>query len=356
MRQLVTIQRVKAVRSIENADNIEVADILGWHVVVKKGEFKEGDLCVYGEIDTIFPADNKYFAFLEGKRIRTKKLRGQISQGIAFPLCILEGYDKPFGEGDDVTELLGAKKWEPQADPWYVVKEPKNNKWYMRFRIGRWFWRKFIYKPLRAEFPSWINKTDETRVQVLQDVLYQYKGTVCDVTEKLDGSSVTFWVDKKRKLHVCSRNKEILDEKDIMYVTAMKFYDSMKFVPFNTVFQGEIIGPKIQGNKYKLDDYRIYVFNIANKSGNYVPPAEMRNICRSLNIPTVPSVGCIKLTDDVDKLVELSIEKSVINKSVQREGIVIRPIENIIIPDHRFVGGRLSFKVINPKFLLKYEE
>ena len=58
MRQLVTIQRVKTVRSIENADNIEVADILGWHVVVKKGEFKEGDLCVYGEIDTIFPADD----------------------------------------------------------------------------------------------------------------------------------------------------------------------------------------------------------------------------------------------------------------------------------------------------------
>ena len=78
MRHLVTIQRVKAVRPIENADAIEVADILGWHVVVKKGEFKAGDLCVYGEIDTIFPADNKYFAFLEGKRIRTKKLRGQI--------------------------------------------------------------------------------------------------------------------------------------------------------------------------------------------------------------------------------------------------------------------------------------
>jgi hypothetical protein len=356
MRQLVTIQRVKAVRSIENADNIEVADILGWHVVVKKGEFKEGDLCVYGEIDTIFPADNKYFAFLEGKRIRTKKLRGQISQGIAFPLCILEGYDKPFGEGDDVTEFLGAKKWEPEDDYLFETEEPKNNKWYMRFRIGRWFWRKFIYKPLRAKFPNWIHKSVESRVQVLQDVLYQYKGTVCDITEKLDGSSVTFWVDKKRKLHVCNRNKEILNEKDIIYVTAKKFYDSMKFVPFYTVFQGEIIGPKIHGNKYKLDNYRIYVFNVINKDGSYVPPAEMRNICRSLNIPTVPSVGCIKLTDDVDKLVELSIEKSVINNSVQREGIVIRPYENIIIPDHRFVGGRLSFKVINPKFLLKYEE
>jgi len=356
MRQLVTIQKVKAVRSIENADNIEVADILGWHVVVRKGEFKEGDLCVYGEIDTIFPADNKYFAFLEGKRIRTKKLRGQISQGIAFPLCVLEGYDKAFSEGDDVTEFIGAKKWEPQADPWYVVKEPTNNKWYMRFRIGRWFWRKFIYKPLRAEFPKWINKTDETRVQVLQDVLYQYKGTVCDVTEKLDGSSVTFWIDNKRKFHVCSRNKEILDENDFMYVTAMKFYDSMKFVPFNTVFQGEIIGPKIQGNKYKLDSYRIYVFNVINKGGYYLSPVEMRNICRSLDIPTVPSFGCIKLTDNVDKLVELSIEKSVINNNVQREGIVIRPCENIIVSDRRFVGGRLSFKVINPKFLLKYEE
>lgn len=356
MRHLVTIQRVKAVRPIENADAIEVADILGWHVVVKKGEFKAGDLCVYGEIDTIFPADNKYFAFLEGKRVCTKKLRGQISQGIAFPLCVLEGYDKAFGEGDDVTEFLGAKKWEPQADPWHVVKEPKNNKWYMRFRIGRWFWRKFIYKPLRAEFPAWINKTDETRVQVLQDVLYKYKGTVCLVTEQLDGSSVTFWVDNKRKLHVCSRNKEILDENDIMFTTVKKFYDSLKFVPFYTVFQGEIIGPKIQGNKYKLDDYRIYVFNVINKDRYYVPSNEMRNLCKTLGIPTVPLVDSIKLTDDVDALVELSIGKSELNKDTQREGIVIRPCDDINVPDHRFVGNRLSFKVINPKFLLKYKE
>lgn len=355
MRKLATIQKIKAVRPIEGADAIEVADVLGWHVVVKKDEFKPGDYCVYCEIDSILPPENKYFAFLEGKRIRTIKLRGQISQGIAFPLCVLEGYDKPFEEGVDVTEFLGVKKWEAKAAPWYVVKKPQNNKWYMKYRIGRWFYEKFIYKPSLGDFPKWIHKTDETRVQVLQDVLYKYKGQVFLATEKLDGSSITFWREDG-KFHVCSRNREILDKSHIMYVTAKKYADSLEVLPDRTVFQGEFIGENVQGNKYKLKGHDIYVFNIINHNGIYLNYQMMETICGALNIKIVPLVDQINITDDVDELVEKSIGKSKICNTVEREGIVLRPAIDIYLNDSRFVGGRLSFKVINPKFLLKYEE
>lgn len=112
MRNLVSIQKIKELHPIAESDNIEVAKILGWSVVVKKGEFKVGDKVVYAEIDSLFP-DKEEFEFLRGSkfRIRTIKLRGQISQGIAFPLSVL-----PAGEyniGEDVTDILGVSKYEP---------------------------------------------------------------------------------------------------------------------------------------------------------------------------------------------------------------------------------------------------
>ena len=111
MRKLVTIRKINEIHPISNADLIERAKIGGWNVVVKKGQFKADDLCVYGEIDSIFPAEDERFAFLEGKRLRTKKLRGVVSQGIAFPLSILG--EISVKEGDEVTEILGVTKYEP---------------------------------------------------------------------------------------------------------------------------------------------------------------------------------------------------------------------------------------------------
>ncbi len=89
-RKLATIQKIIEVHPIVNADNLERAVIKGWNVVVKKGEFQAGDLCVYCEIDSLMP-ERPEFEFLESKkyRIKTTKFRGQVSQGIAFPLSIL---------------------------------------------------------------------------------------------------------------------------------------------------------------------------------------------------------------------------------------------------------------------------
>jgi len=112
LRKLASIQKIRALTPIEGADAIEMATVLGWQLVVKKGEFQAGGLCVYCEIDSILPARPE-FEFLKprGMRIKTIRLRGQISQGICFPLSILpEG--SPIEEGADVTEILGIAKWE----------------------------------------------------------------------------------------------------------------------------------------------------------------------------------------------------------------------------------------------------
>ena len=185
VRKLASIQKVIDIKPIEGADRIEVATILGWQLVVKKGEFKIGDYCVYCEIDSILP-DKPQFEFLRKKkfRIKTMKMRGQISQGIAFPLSILGdetniGFhinniisNTDFEEmclGQDITEELGITKYE--------LPIPAN-------MAGK----------VKGNFPSFIPKTSETRIQNIPYILEKYKGTHCYISEKLDGTSVTYYL------------------------------------------------------------------------------------------------------------------------------------------------------------------
>lgn len=192
--------------------------------------------------------------------------------------------------------------------------------------------------------------------QILGDVLEKYKGIKCQYTEKLDGSSITFWKDKKGKFHVCSRNREIFNEQDFMYETASRLAERIE--P-GYVYQGEILGPNIQGNKYGLKDYDIYIYQVYEPEAKvYMTPAMLTSHLEWHRLKQVPVLGEFELTDDIDQLVEMAIGMSVLEgrgKDTQREGIVIRPLEYIDgLYDKRFVGGRLSFKAINPKFLIKY--
>lgn len=145
MRKLASIQRIKALEPIEGADAIERATVLGWQLVVKKDEFRVGELCIYCEIDSILP-EKPEFEFLKsrGMRIRTIRLRGQISQGICFPLSFLPA-ETLIEEDSDVTEILGVTKYEPPI--------PAS-----------------LAGVMKGAFPSFIPKTDETRVQVLQNM------------------------------------------------------------------------------------------------------------------------------------------------------------------------------------------
>jgi RNA ligase (TIGR02306 family) len=167
MRKLASIQKIWNIEPIEGADAIMKASVLGWQLVIRKDEFAIGDLCVYCEIDSIMP-DKPEFEFVRsrGNRIKTIRLRGQISQGVCFPLSVLPS-TLTIQEDMDVTELLGVTKFEPPI--------PAN-----------------LAGEVKGMFPSFMPKTDETRVQVLQSVLDKFVGTKCYVAEKLDGSSTTY--------------------------------------------------------------------------------------------------------------------------------------------------------------------
>ena len=377
MRKLASIQTITSLEPIPNADRIELARVLGWKCVVKKGEFKVGDKCVYIEIDSIPPSDTPAFDFLKhsnGKmsRIKTIKLRGQISQGLAMPLNVFKCLDNCH-IGDDVTQKLGIKKWEP--DERNTVKLDQNPLYTRRFHNDylKWLYRepwkrlfrKWIYVKTRKQFPPFINKTDETRVQVLGDMLTKYKGTRCYVTEKIDGQSITIWWDKDSKMHVASRNYEILDhddymwkavEKDLIDVRAKKYWDVS-----NLFIQGELIGPEIQGNKYKLNNYRIYFFTMGRYRNNgkveYLDNRKTFSELLKAGINRVPVLNqWYELDDDIDAIVDMAKGKSQLNYSVNREGIVIRPCGPIYDSEIAgMVGNRISFKAINPDFLLKYD-
>lgn len=378
MRKLASIQKIVSLIPIPNADRIELAQVLGWKCVVKKGEFKVGDNCVYFEIDSVPPADNPVFDFLKksnGKmeRIKTRKMRGQISQGLAMPVTMFPVLAKCH-VGDDVTKKLGVTKWEPdernkvkvEQSPLYMRRfRNRQLKWHYDKPWCDWF-SNWLYVKTRAKFPSFLNKTDETRVQVLGDMLEKYKGINCYVTEKIDGQSITIWFDEKSKMHVASRNYEILDHDDYMWkavelenveAKVRKWYG--RFSPCNFFLQGELIGPGIQGNRYDKITYCIYFFNAGiyhNGKVKYDSGLDILDIPANIHLKIVPWVRCnYSLENNIDSIVEMSKGKSKL-ADIPREGIVIRPIETIYDNTiEGMVGNRISFKAINPDFLLKYD-
>jgi RNA ligase (TIGR02306 family) len=353
MRKLASVQVVNATEPIPNADAIERIRVLGWWVVVKKGEFKPGDKLVYCEIDSLLP-ERAEFEFLRpssfkppvtdgagvtiqpaGFRIKTVKLRGQVSQGICFPLSILPA-GAPADEGADVTDALGVRKWEPPLP------------------VG-------MGGRVKGGFPGFLPKTDETRVQVLEPVLARHRGKTFYVTEKLDGTSFTAFL-RDGEFGICSRNLW-LDETDDANVMARvakrlgleaKLRSVAAACGFQPAVQAEVIGPGVQKNKYELKEVTLRVFNVIDL-GSYrlLDHAVMLDVIREAGLESVPQIGTLVLNHTVDELVALSEGTSVLNPKAQREGIVLRPPVEEHDPD---IGGRLSFKAINPKFLLKYDE
>lgn len=330
-----------------------MATVLGWHCVVKKGEFKIGDKVVYLEIDSIPPADNPDFDFLKNskgkiKPIKTKKIRGVFSQGLIMPLSVLHTNDN-IEEGTDVTEVLGIEKKEDEIIEFYKASKA--------FR--------------KSTFPPFIHKTDETRVQVLQKQLDVAQGKVFVATEKVDGTSFTAFI-REGKFGICSRNMEVDLEVDSPYSAIAKKYKlKEKFerlrelvVDFDFAIQGEIIGVGIQGNKYKETEYECYLFNFFNIDrqkdiGFFADDEEQEefndwtlgNIASYLTMKTVPIVDDnFIMANDIDKLVEYSVGKSVLNPEQEREGVVFRLKHNREMSQY---GERISFKAINPYFLTK---
>jgi RNA ligase (TIGR02306 family) len=353
MRKLASIQTVNAVELIPNADAIEKVRVLGWWVVAKKGEHRPGDKLVYCEIDSLL-TERPEFEFLRassfkppqtspegevilpaGFRIKTVKLRGQVSQGICFPLSIL-----PPGatteEGADVTDLLGVRKWEPPLP------------------VG-------MGGKVKGGFPGFLPKTDETRVQVLEPVLRRHGGKTFYVTEKLDGTSFTAFL-REGVFGVCSRNlwMDEAEESNILVRVArrLRLEERLREASgrrgLDFAVQAEAIGPGIQKNRYGLKGVTLRVFSVID-AGAYklLDHPTSLEVVKELGLEPVPQLGTLVLNHTVDELVAFAEGTSALNPKAQREGVVLRPPVEEYDED---VGGRLSFKAVNPKFLLKYDE
>lgn len=332
-RKLASIRKITDIQPIPYADAIEVVVVGGWKVVTKKGEFNVGDLCVYCEIDSFLPILPQY-EFLrkssykklstgeEGFRLRTIKLRGQVSQGLVLPLSVLSGGE--LFDGMDVTEVLSITKYEP---PIPASLEGK----------------------VKGLFPSFLHKTDEERVQNLADEfgifhLFQPNKTYY-VTEKLDGSSATFYF-RNGEFGVCSRNLELLETPDNTFwkvARDLKIEEKLGTLDDNICLQGELIGEGIQGNPYKIKGQTVRFFNAYNiDTKTYLSLYELKNLMKELDLKMVPILTeDFKFSSTIDELLKYAEEKSQLNPEFDREGVVIRSHDRTI-----------SFKVISNKFLL----
>jgi len=347
MRKLASIQEIVAIEAIPNADRIEVAQVLGWKCVVEKGKFEVGDVIVYFEIDSFLPVREE-FEFLrkscykklpdgtEGFRIKTIRLRKQISQGLVFSLKELKiGADKDT-VGEDISKALGVTKYEPPIPA-------------------------CIAGTVKGHFPSFMPKTDETRVQLLQNVLTRHKGTKCYITEKVDGSSATYFV-KDGEFGVCSRNLELLETEGNAfwkYAREADLENKMRSLGKNIAFQGELVGFGVQNNALKMNDRKVLFFQIFDIDAyKYLDLNEFMEIILRLDLFSVPILDTdFTLIDNIDELVKLSVGKSFINPNAWREGIVIRPLKETLDMGMAVgigIGGsgRLSCKAVNPEYLL----
>ena len=334
-RKLASVKRITEIRPIENADMIELASVGGWNVVVAKDVgHKVGDLVIYCEIDSFLPIREE-FEFLrkssykkmgdqEGFRLKTIKLRGQISQGLILPIHTLL-FGDTYYEGKDVTNILGIVKYEPPIPAELAGK-------------------------VKGLFPSFIPKTDEERIQNLSEEYQEWKNSdkTFYVTEKLDGSSATFYF-KDGEFGVCSRNLELLEtEGNTFWKVArqLNLEEKLSTLSINICLQGELIGEGIQGNPYKIKGQTVRFFNAFNiDKQKKLTINEFLILMEDLELSPVPFTFDFTLPESVDEMLKFAEGKSQLNSNTEREGLVIRSYDMTI-----------SFKAISNKFLLKNEQ
>jgi len=331
-RKLATIARIDGVVNHPNADRLDIVAIRGWKVVTQKGLYQLGDLCVYCEIDSLMPKDNPEFASFSGCKwkIKTRKIRGELSQGVCFPLNILPP-ESVKEEGADVTDALGVKLADAEIPLHYRQNTRPED---------------------MIDFPHEIPKTDEERIQNLDkdllDDLEKGKRPLY-ATEKLDGTSCTYYLDENGEFHVCSRNKELLDQtKSRYWEFANEHYvqHQLELLGVPVAVQGELCGPKINRNNYKLDKTRFYVFSIYfPEDSRYATYAEVQDICNVLSFDIVPHVCYIEKGNGMtrEKALEMADGPSILNDKAAREGLVFRSVWGD--------RNRISFKVISNVYL-----
>lgn len=378
---------IEEIRPIPNYDRVEHARVGGWWVIAQLGQFKVGDKALYIETDSLVPNNDERFAFLEKKhyKVKTIKMCKVYSQGLLMSISDFpEIKDKDIHE--DVTKLLGIKYYIAEDNARKAKSNPNEKynrmaarhknlakkpwfKWLMKRLWGRKLLFVFLgnAKDKPKQFPSWIKKTDEDRIENCMWMLEDKEPYV--VTEKIDGTSTTVFLDttsKKPDFGVCSRNVRQMDESQANYVSDVgncpnvywemvikyNMEDALKkiakkYAVDRVVLQGETYGESVQGNKYKLDERRFAAFNLVF-DGVRLGSIRAKEILDEYDIPFVPIVETDYVLPDQDEFEEFKKSadgKSMINNKCLREGFV-----------YRSQDGQKSFKNVSRKFLLKEEE
>lgn len=349
-RKLATIRKIAEIRDIEGADRIQAYRVDGWWVVGQKDQYKLDEMVVYCEIDSWIPTEiapflskskePREFNGIKGERLKTIKLKGQVSQGLLLPIQTLEASGLPFEdfikieEEDNVSELLNITKWE--------LSEKEFIRIYGQNKDAR-----------PGGFPSYIPKSDQERIQNYKTKTLQElkdKEIIFEVTEKLEGSSLTAYINGEDE-GVCSRNINLKEPEDdgfnVFWHVARKYklLEKLRVLDRPLAIQGELVGPGICGNIYKLGEYRFYLYNIWDISAQrWLYPDERNELCDLLEIEQVP-FDCnfiIAEEDSIDDLLDMADGYSVINKEVRREGLV-----------YKSYSSTHSFKTVSNKYLLE---
>lgn len=334
-RKMAWIAKIEEINTILNADKICAYRVGGWWVVDSVNKYQIDDLVVYISIDSWIPTEVAPFLSkgkepreyngVKGERLRTVKLRGQVSQGLLLPLGIgAYNVNAQLDEGTDVSELLGIQKWEAPIPAQLVGV-------------------------MRGSFPSFIRKTDQERVQNLKKELEQWvtEYATWEVTEKLDGSSMTVYYNQG-VFGVCSRNIDLVkDENNSFWKTAISMRLDKMLIDhgFNLALQGELVGEGIQGNPYNLTGQQFFLYNIFDiDRQEYMSPWSVRPWANNARVPYVPLLEReFKLTGaTIDSLLNYAEGKSVLNSNTEREGLVFK----------RNGQHYASFKAISNLFLI----
>lgn len=357
MSKLASIEKIHSVQAHPNAEveKLEVAKIKEWPVVVQKGQFKDGDLVVFIQIDSIVPESNPYFEFMRRQKFRVwnAKFKGAPSQGLVCPTSILpdcklwatvegkdihcykdgkiaDGTPKVCSEGDDVTDILGITKYEKPLDL-------------------------SIRGDAIGGFPTHlISITDEENLLNNPQTLEEFRGQECYLTVKADGSSMTVIYDGE-KVRVCSRRLEQKEGSGFwLFAEALGLPDKLRTMKKNVAIQAEACGGKIQGNPMGLSLPSFFVFNVKElDTGKWYGYYELVNFCSGLQIPMVKLVREPFIFDEtwnietlqaLANLVEYTTAKDETRKG---EGIVLRPTT----PKFSAVlGHALSVKILNQEY------
>jgi len=342
MRKLATIQKIKSIIPIPEADRIEMVEFesIEWKCVTRKGEFKVGDAAIYIEIDSIIPFE-PWSEFLRNKdkpekpiRLKTKKMmKKYISQGIALPISILSqyGYDiiSVDANGHDVTEILGIEKYMPPVSA----------------RLSG---------QVRGPFPSHLPKTDEERIQSSPTLLEELRGLRCYSAVKADGTSCTCAnISEDEPIHVCSRNLSLQDGDNVYWDMYKKYRieDVLNDCERLYGIQFECVGPGVQKNRLGLEELQIMVFDVRDiQAGRYLDFSDLVAFCTKYDLPMVPIDNPDFVFDFATAGDLLKAADGFYDNGHPREGIVVRPLQGVYSPT---LQGRLSVKAISNEFLLR---